>query len=82
VKTKLPRTHKELSLMLSAEYSRGWSAANASTATAKALDQKRSESERAKIHLEALREATRIISIAGQAAGELVRGMASEKGQL
>lgn len=72
---KLPRTYAALQLLLNQEYNRG-------CRVGADLEAKRLKEKEKSIHLDALKQMTQLLSVAGQAAGELARAMQSEKGQL
>lgn len=79
---RLPRTHKELEAALQQEYYRGWNDAKEQAARETKKDEAVFARQQAQVRLEALKAATQLTSVAGQAVGELVRGMCSEAKQL
>ena len=80
---RLPRTQKALNRILSAtaesNYAQGF---RAGTQQGKIEEQAALKHIRDSLHQEALKKITDLVSTVGQAISVVVRGMASEKGQL
>ena len=82
MKTKLPRTQRQLDALIEGAYHKGYQARmiHEEENTKKRAEQLKEK--RATIRLDALKAATQLASVLGQSIGELTRAMASEADQL
>lgn len=82
MRAKLPKTRKALNTLLQTSYNDGYRTGKEHSEAAAKAQLEQLAQKRNAVHLEALREATRMASAFGQAIDSLTRGMQSEKGQL